>query len=140
MFDSLDYSFTPGHEDGTDTESNGPGGGSPELRRRLRILSEFLEGLPLVEMAPDSVTVKHAQGVYTRMLSSPKGGYAMYVDGSGPTDVSMSLPVGEYVLLWMDVSTGVKSSESFRHAGGEKTIRTPEFRSGIAMRLTRRER
>ena len=53
VFDSLDYSFSVGHEDGTDTEPNGPGGGSAELRRRLRILSEFLQGLPLVELAPD---------------------------------------------------------------------------------------
>ena len=35
VFDSLDYSFSVGHEDGSDMEANGPGGGSPELRRRL---------------------------------------------------------------------------------------------------------
>src|SRR5271169_6773570 len=63
VFDSLDYSFTGAHEDGSDTEPNGPGGVSPELRRRLRILSQFLRGLPLVEMAPDTGTVKHAEGV-----------------------------------------------------------------------------
>src|SRR5262249_2706828 len=41
-FDSLDYSFTPGHEDGADTEPNGPGGGSPALRRQLGFLAELL--------------------------------------------------------------------------------------------------
>ena len=35
VFDGLDYSFIVGHEDGTDTEPNGPGGGSPELRKEL---------------------------------------------------------------------------------------------------------
>ena len=50
LFDNLDYSFSVGHEDGQDNEPNGPGGGSAELRRRLRILSDFLKDLPLVEM------------------------------------------------------------------------------------------
>ena len=94
VFDSLDYSFSVGHEDGSDTEANGPGGGRPELRRRLRILSEFLQGMPLVDMAPDARTVKHSGGVYTHMLSSSSGEYAMYVDGNGPTDVILSLPGG----------------------------------------------
>jgi len=138
VFDNLDYSFTPGHEDGMDPEPNGPGGGSPELRRRLKILSEFLQGLPLVELSPDTATVKHARGVYTRLLSSPNGEYAMYVDGNGPADLTMTLPAGEYSLTWTDVVTGeVKMGGSFRHAGGEKTLDTPEFRNGVAMRLTR---
>ena len=43
IFNSLDYSFSVGHEDGSDTEPNGPGCGSPALRRQLRILSDFLQ-------------------------------------------------------------------------------------------------
>ena len=140
VFDSLDYSFTVAHEDGSDTEPNGPGGGSPELRRRLRILSELLQGLPLVEMAPDSGTVKHAEGVYTHMLSSSKGEYAMYIDGSGPADVTLGLPAGTYELTWVDVSTGAKNSATFQHAGGDKTLRTPEVRGGVALRMKRRGR
>ena len=138
VFDSLDYSFSVGHEDGSDAEPNGPGGGSAELRRRLRILSEFLQGLPLLELAPDRHTVKHAAGVYTHMLSSPKGEYAMYVDGNGPTDLTLTLPAGEYAVTWVNVSTGEKSTGSFRHAGGDRVVRTPEARSGVAMRLSRK--
>ena len=138
VFDNLDYSFTPGHEDGTDTEPNGPGGGSPELRRRLKILSEFLQGLPLVELAPDTATVKRAGGVYTHLLSSRKGKYAMYVDGQGPVDILMSLPAGEYRVTWTDVITGkAKNGGAFRHTGGNKIISTPEFRNGVAMLLAR---
>jgi hypothetical protein len=137
VFDSLDYSFTMGQEDGTDIEANGPGGGSPGLRRRLRILREFLDGLPLAEMAPDRGMVKHAGGVTTHALSSAKGEYAMYIDGSGPADVTMSLPAGEYAVMWVDVSTGAKRGESFRHGGGQKTVRTPESRGGVAMRIRR---
>ena len=139
VFDSLDYSFTVGHEDGSDIEPNGPGGGSPELRRRLRILSEFLNGLPLLEMAPAFDTVKHASGVMTHTLSSPNGDHAMYVDGNGPTGITVNLPAGEYDLTWVDVLTGSpRDATAFVHKGGEKTLQTPAFNNGIALRLRRK--
>src|SRR5262249_38978716 len=138
VFDHLDYSFTVGHEDGSDTEPNGPGGGSPEFRRRLKILIEFMRALPLLEMAPDFQTVKHAGGVITHMLSSPKGEYAMYVDGSGPTEITVNLPAGEYVLSWVSVDgTNPGAKTSFRHSGGTKTLETPACKNGIAMRMAR---
>jgi hypothetical protein len=139
VFDHLDYSFSVGHEDGQDVEPNGPGGGSPALRKRLRILSEFLNRLPLVEMAPDFATVKHAGGVVTHMLSSAKGEYAMYVDGDGPAKITVALPSGKYDLAWIDVTRGgTVAITAFEHRGGEKEIEPPAFQHGIAMRLTRR--
>jgi hypothetical protein len=140
VFNGLDYSFTPGHEDGSDNAPNGPGGGGPELRRRLGILHHFLDALPLVDMAPDTRTVKHAQGVYTRTLSSPVGQYAIYLDGSGPTELTLSLSKGEYTLHWTDIHTGNQTgSSSFNHAGGDKRLNTPDFKEGIALLLTRKQ-
>jgi hypothetical protein len=140
VFDGLDYSFTVGHEDGTDVEANGPGGGSPEFRRRLKILSEFLNELPLVDLRPDFDLVKHAEGVVTHALSSRRGEYAMYLDGNGPTKLSLSLPAGEYAVWWIDVVSGVnKDGGTFKHAGGERTITSPAFRNGISVRISRRE-
>ena len=140
VFDHLDYSFSVGHEDGTDAEANGPGGGSPELRRRLRILSEFLRGLPLLEMAPDSTTVKHAGGVAVHMLSSSKGEYAMYVDGNGPAEIVMNIPSGDYEFSWIDVVTGSpKALGHFHHLGGRWMVRSPEFKNGMAMQLKRKQ-
>ena len=139
VFDGLDYSFSVGHEDGSDVEANGPGGGSPELRRRLKILSEFLAGLPLVEMRPDYAVVKHAGGVVPHALSSAKGEYAIYLDGSGPTELSVNLPAGDYVVAWVDVVSGEnKEAGRFRHSGGEKKVSSPEFKNGIALRISRR--
>jgi hypothetical protein len=139
IFDHLDYSFSVGHEDGKDLEANGPGGGSPALRKRLRILSEFLRALPLVEMHPDLTTVKHAGGVATHMLSSAKGEYAMYIDGNGPTDITLNLPGGEYEISWIDVvQGGTKGGEHFHHGGGEKLLKTPPFSNGIAIHLRKR--
>jgi hypothetical protein len=139
VFDHLDYSFSVGHEDGKDLEANGPGGGSPELRRRLRILSEFLRGLPLLEMAPDFDTVRHAGGVVTHMLSSHTGQYAMYVDGDGPAEISLKLPPGDYSVQWVDVITGDKKDVgAFKHPGGEKVLKTAAFRNGVAARIHRK--
>jgi hypothetical protein len=153
-FNHLDYSFTVGHEDGADTAPNGPGGGSPELRRRLRILRDFLCGLPLVDLAPDTSTIRQAQGVHPRVLSSPHGVYAAYLDGNGPTVLHMNLPPGDYTFEWLDIDTGevrsVNSGQvhgansgaahgvaSFYHAGGKKLLPSPNFRVGIALLLRR---
>jgi hypothetical protein len=60
----------------------------------------------------------------------------MYVDGDGPTEVTFSLLAGEYVLRWVDVTSGVVKDEvRFKHGGGEKMVRSPEFRGGMAMRM-----
>ncbi len=137
-FNNLDYSFSVGHEDGTDTEPNGPGGGSPELRRQLRVLSNFLSSLPLAEMVSDTSTVKHAGGAYARVLSSPGGEYGMYFDGSGPITVTLELAAGEYSGQWINIKTGnVERPETFRHTGGRRVLRTPDFTDGIALRMKR---
>jgi hypothetical protein len=137
-FDSLDYSFSVGHEDGSDAGPNGPGGGSAALRRQLGILSRFLHALPLADLAPDGRTVKHAAGVYARVLATPRGEYAMYFDGNGPSEITMDLPVGTYSGEWTVIATGSAAPlAGFRHSGGDKTIETPDFRGGIALRLTR---
>ena len=138
LFNNLDYSFTPGHEDGTDTAPNGPGGGSPGLRKQLGVLSKLLNSMPLASAAPDSHTVKHADGVSARTLSSP-GHYAMYFDGTGPAAVTLNLPAGEYTGEWIDVATGNPVPlPRFRHAGGEKVVTTPESKNGVGLMLTRR--
>lgn len=135
-FDNLDYSFSVGHEDGTDTAPNGPGGGSPALRRQLRVLSEFLRNLPLLDMQPDMRTVTHAAGAYARLLSDPGREYALYLDGDGPVDLTLNLPAGDYSGAWVNTKTGaIEAPENFQHRGGEKVFHTPEFRNGIALRL-----
>lgn len=140
VFDALDYSFSVGHEDGGDTEPNGPGGGSPALRRQLRVLSEFLQKLPLEDLAPDSQTVKHAAGVYARVLSKKGRAYGIYLDGLGPSEITLDLPAGRYTDEWIDVETGgTARNDSFEHPGGEKVLTTPEFRDGIALRLCSHE-
>jgi hypothetical protein len=136
VFDGLDYSFTIGHEDGSYSEANGPGGGSPALRRQLHVLSEFLQSFSLVELRPDSRTVQYAAGVTPRVLSIPGEEYAIYLDGKGPAELTLVLPPGSYFAEWVDVTTGsIEEREAFRHKGGEKAWLSPVFQNGIALRL-----
>ncbi len=137
-FDGLDYSFTVGHEDGTDTAPNGPGGGSPALRRQLGILSAFLQKFPLLDMKPNADVVKHAGAAHARVLSDGKQCYAVYLDGDGADEIVMRLPYGEYSAEWVNVLTGeVAALERFLHKGGERALQTPKHESGIALRLVR---
>jgi len=138
VFDALDYSFSVGHEDGSDTQPNGPGGGSPALRRQLGILSSFLQKLPLTDLAPDIHTVKTAGGTYARVLSNPGQQYAIYFDGNGPTEIVLDLPSGNYTGEWINTLSGeTDRTERFQHRGGEKHLQTPSFENGIALRLVR---
>lgn len=141
IFDGLDYSFSVGHEDGTDTEVNGPGGGSAALRHQLRALSEFLQSFDLAELRPDARAVRHSTGTVARVLSNPGREYAMYFDGDGPTEVTLDLPEGRYLGEWMNVRTGrVERSEDVRGGRGVVVVESPAFVNGIALRVKRAER
>jgi hypothetical protein len=137
LFNNLDYSFTAGHEDGSDTAPNGPGGGSPGLRRQLGILSRLLNSMPLGVLTRDSHTVKHAAGASAKVLAAPGGHYGMYFDGEGPSEVALNLPAGDYAGEWIDITGDTVPLARFHHSGGEKALTTPVFRHGIALRLNR---
>jgi hypothetical protein len=137
-FGALDYSFTTGHEDGSFAEPNGPGGGSAALRHQLHILSQFLQSFSLVDLRPDTLTVKHSAGATACVLSDAGKEYAIYLDGNGPTSLTLELLPGSYSSEWVNVATGeIAQLEKFAHRGGEKVLQTPAFQNGIALRLKR---
>jgi hypothetical protein len=135
-FNNLDYSFTVGHEDGTDAEPNGPGGGSAALRRQLGILSEFLRSFDLAKMRPDPLAVASAPGLYTQTLSLPGERYAVFSTGAGPGRLELAIPAGTYAAEWIDTKTGaVIKRERVAHAGGTLALASPAFEDDIALRL-----
>jgi hypothetical protein len=141
IFDALDYSFSPGHEDGTDTEPNGPGGGSESLRQQLRVLSDFLQSFTLTDLRPDFQAVKHAGGTIPRVLSNPGHEYGIYFDGDSPARVVLDLPAGHYSGEWVNVKTGrVERTEDFQTVGKVSVLQSPEFKNGIALRLKKANR
>jgi hypothetical protein len=139
-FDALDYSFTAGHPDGTESAPNGPGGGSPEFRKQLAVLKRFLQTLPLAETSPDPNVVVHADGVTSHALSSTsKGIYAVYLDGNGPSRVELSLPAGAYTGEWINTVTGESTViPAFKTGRGAHALSSPSFTNGIALRVSRR--
>jgi len=135
-FNNLDYSFTVGHEDGTDTAPNGPGGGSAALRRQLGILSGFLRSFDLVKMRPDPLAVAAAPGLYTQTLSVPGEQYAVYATGAGPARLELAIPAGEYAAEWIDTKTGaVLKRERVTTARGTLVLTSPAFEDDIALRV-----
>jgi hypothetical protein len=137
-FDGLDYSFSVGHEDGSDDQPNGPGGGSAEFRRELKVLREFLESLPLETLHPDGQVVANSPGMVAYAMASADRIYAIYLDGDGPVDVTLRLPVGHYHADWLDVKSGaVLRAEDFQDLEGLKTVHSPEFKNGVALKVVK---
>lgn len=137
-FDGLDYSFSPGHEDGSDNQPNGPGGGGAEFRHQLKILSGFLQSFPLANLRPDSQVVANAPGLIAHALASPGRVYAIYLDGDGPADVTLALPQGHFHADWLDVTTGkIAKVEDFQNPSGTTTLHSPNFKAGIALKIVK---
>ena len=58
LYNNLDYSFTAKNPDGTFLDYKSPGGGSPTLRRQLRILKNFIHGMDFIHMAPNDAAIR----------------------------------------------------------------------------------
>ncbi len=121
LFNSLDYSFTVGREEGTEVANEAPGGGSPALRKQLGVLSRFLHSFELAKLNPDCTLVQRAPGVVTRVLSDPGKAYAMYVQGRSPTTLTVNLPAGRWSVSWSSVEDGRTLKDRKRVVPGRTT-------------------
>jgi hypothetical protein len=138
IFDALDYSFTTANPDGADNHPNGPGGGSPALRKQLGILWRFLSSFSLESLSPNANVVVDATGVTAHVLSTTRGDYAIYLDGRGPSDLTLLLPAGRYKAEWLNPQTGsLTPGNEFNSDGKAMIISAPAFENGIALRLAR---
>jgi hypothetical protein len=155
LYNNLDYSFTPKHPGGTFLAYKSPGGGSPELRKQLRILKQFLYGFDFVKMRPDdSVIRKVSPDLSARALVDRGKAYAVYLHVPIPkkpkdigtivnkeleTTLTLNLPAGNYGAAWINTKTGQRENESeFRHRGGEKKLTSPMFSADIALQVVSR--
>ena len=151
VYDHLDFSFTVDCPDGTSPLPPGtPGGGGPELRRQLRVLKEFIEGFDFIRMASADAMIKesHITGpqagnpqvpkATVRALAEAGQAYAIYVNGGTHAELVLEFPVGNYKAEWMSTKTGrVEKTETFSHAGGRRTLSSPEYSEDIALRVMR---
>jgi hypothetical protein len=80
LYNNLDYSYTTKNHEGTFTGYKSPGGGSPALRKQLRILSRFMNGFEFVKMVPDETVIRSVSmdGLRSRALVEAGRQYAIY--------------------------------------------------------------
>ncbi len=80
LYNNLDYSFVTQDAAGTFLAYASPGGGSPALRKQLKVLKDFIHGFDFLRMAPDRTAVKSVgPGLRARALSEPGRQVAVYV-------------------------------------------------------------
>jgi hypothetical protein len=88
LFNNLDYSFAAGYEDGTfPYPASQPGGGNPQFRREIDILSEFINGFDFIRMRPDNSVIKGGipAGGTARALVKDGEQIAVYLRNEGST-------------------------------------------------------
>jgi len=130
MYNNLDYSFTVDHEDGTGQNPQSPGSNDPKMQLHMSILLACMNSIPFVEMQPSDDVVTGG-GYAARALASPGKADAVFFSGNGLISPSVNLPVGNYVLEWVDILTGtVQDAEVFSHSGGNKKIKPTTLSGG----------
>ena len=140
LYGNLDFSFTVGHEDGSDTPRFSSGlydsGGSPALRGQLAILRSFVDSLPFVHMHTDDGFVVGGADAW-RALAAPGDAYAVWLPGAGPVEVRLALPPGEWRFEWVDILTGAVTAQTARHDSWATKVRGERRGGGAALRVFR---
>ena len=134
-FSHLDYSFNVGHEAGDFViPKTTPGGGGKVFRQQMKILTDFLSGLPFINMKPARELVK-ANGAAVYALAEIGKHYAIYLHGKAP-EIALDLPVGNFKIDWLNVESGaIEKSENFAHNGGAKKLAAPDYKEDIAVQI-----
>ena len=137
LYGNLDFSFTAGHEDGTDTPrftGNYNAGGSAAIRAQLAILLRFMQSLPLEAMHPQNdVIVGGADG--WRALAAPGKAYAAWLPGDGPVAPVVAVPKGQWRAEWVDILTGAVTTECFTQTTWISTLHGVRRGGGVALRI-----
>ncbi len=139
LFNSLDYSFFVGHEDGMG-ENKAPGGGSKTLRFQLKVLSEFLHGFSLEKMYPNHSCVKSSPGLISYVLSDQNNAFALYLRAIGTEQTSLLLETGDgnFLVQTLNAITGSYSDPvTIASREGILTIDVELPDEELALKITR---
>ena len=166
VYNNLDYSFTVEHPDGTNVpDGKTPGGGSPALRRQLKVLKDFIHGYDFIGMSPQESVINSGvpEGATARVLADPGRDYAIYIHHGKPgfshnsatpspkprplysvssekqqTTLFCVLPPGSYKARWIDTKTGrLEKTEKLKSSGKPHALASPYYREDIALRIQR---
>ncbi len=137
LFNNLDYSFFSGYEDGT-LENDAPGGGSVNLRKQLKILSDYIHSFNLVSLKPDYTSIVHAPGLISYVLSNPGQEYAIFLQSVTDSSViQANIPSGQYSVKHMNTVNGEIVKEETIEVGNEMVhldVLIPEGELAISVR------
>jgi hypothetical protein len=79
LYNNLDYSFTSKHPDGNFLGYSSPGGGSPTLRKQMKVLKDFVHSFDFVRMKPGRAAVSAPAPLSVEALVEPGKQYAAYL-------------------------------------------------------------
>jgi hypothetical protein len=153
LYNNLDYSFTAQHPCGDLLDYQAPGGGSPALRKQLKILKEFIHSFDFIKMAPDNTIIAGGASVRSgtrlqasiarltgrasaRALVEPGKAYAIYLQGGTQAHLVLDIPAGTYTAAWLNPRTGtIEHTEAIRHPGSKLRLASPAYTEDMALRL-----
>jgi hypothetical protein len=147
IYDNLDYSFTPGHPDGTLNDYKSPGGGNADLRNQLRILHDFMVEMDFVHMKPMNGIIKGGSataalsgaparsGVTVRALGQDGKVYAIYIRGGTQAELQLKLPNGKYHAEWLNTRTGKPDKSEDIDGGADVKLSSPPYTEDIALKI-----
>lgn len=141
LYNNLDYSFVPGHEDGTFAyPEKTPGGGNPGFRKQMKVLRDFINGFDFIRMQPDKSFIQSELPKGTRVQALAESGkqYAVYLKGKDIPALMIDLPKGHYRVEWLDAVSGdVLEQKDLKHAGGHVSLPVPQGKGELALSLRR---
>jgi hypothetical protein len=143
LYNNLDYSFTPTHEDGTfQYYDKQPGGGSVALRKQLGVLKNFIESFDFIRMKPDSsFTIKKSNSkVRIKALAEQRAQYAFHISGGKNIALELPLPAGKYEVFWINTVTGnTMINKDITSTGEPEILTSPSFETDIALKILRKK-
>ena len=137
LYGNLDFSFTVGHEDGTNQPKFTGSyncGGSAALRGQLKILLDFMRSLPLEKMHPDNGIVVGGADSWSA-LAGPGKAYAVWFPGDGPIAPLVAVPPGQWRAEWVDILSGALTTEIFSQKTWISTLHGTRRGGGVALRI-----
>jgi hypothetical protein len=143
VFNHLDYSYTAARPDGTAAiERESPSFGGPAWRAELKVLKEFMDGLPLERMSPHGEVLnlfgsQMGSSMSGCALADPGRCYAVYLSGGGyQVRLGLGIPKGTYQLVWLRTTDGHRvREETVDHQGEALSLVSPLFAEDIALRV-----
>ena len=147
LFNNLDPSFTT--EDPVGARPNPAAedwaGSRDGLRRRLRVLSEFIHGFDFVRMVPDEeAAASDEPGDVVQVLAEPGRQYAVYLRTPYPSPsfdpglrrLALRLPPGDYTAAWLHPDSGrSEATIPIRADGAPVRLTLPGIREHVALKV-----